>query len=138
LPGLEKNGIAAQKEDFLGSFFGDITLLFMGHGISLSTLQDTRKTQNKVSKQIWEHPTKGKVALAFMSGTTLFFILFGLYYYFAVDQNVLKELSFGMIVLGIGLIGLLKAAIEMFENHRLDKKIQLLKGANLLYHHDLF
>ena len=110
-------------EGFDGAFQSlNTALIFMGLGISLSTLQDTRKTQNKVSKQIWEHPTKGKVALAFMSGTTLFFILFGLYHYFAVDQNVLKELSFGMIVLGIGLIGLLKAAIEMFENHRLDKK----------------
>jgi hypothetical protein len=33
----------------------------------------------------------------------------------------IKELSFGGIFCGIGLIGFSKTAIEVFENHRLDK-----------------
>jgi len=96
-------------------------LIFMGLGISFSTLQDTRKTQNKVSKKIWESPVKGKIFLAFLSLLILFFILIGLYGIYISDSDILQQLSFGTIVVGIGLIGMLKAAIEMFENHRLDK-----------------
>ncbi|MFT4737504.1 MAG: hypothetical protein ACJAZM_003162 [Cyclobacteriaceae bacterium] len=33
----------------------------------------------------------------------------------------LQELSLGLLVIGIGLVGLLQVAIEMVENHRLDK-----------------
>ena len=36
----------------------NLTLIFMGLGISFSSLQDTSKTQNKFSKKIWENPKK--------------------------------------------------------------------------------
>ena len=36
-------------------------------------------------------------------------------------DTILSEISLGLIVLAIGILGVLKAAIEMFENHRLDK-----------------
>lgn len=96
-------------------------LVFVGISFSLSTLQDTTKTQNKLSKNIWEHPVKGKVALTIISFMAVGFIVYGLVGFLSSDTDVHKELSFGLIVLGIGLIGLLKAAIEMFENHRKDK-----------------
>lgn len=38
-------------------------LIFYGISISLSTLQDTQKTQNKMSKRVWEDPNKGKWAI---------------------------------------------------------------------------
>ena len=50
-------------------------------------------------------------------------IILGLYGIFMSSNDVLKQLSFGIIVIGIGLIGMLKVAIELFENHRLDKKL---------------
>ena len=96
-------------------------LIFMGLGISFSTLQDTTKTQNKLSKKIWEHPKKGKIALVIMGLIALYFVLIGLFGIYISNSEVLQQISFGMLVLGIGLIGMLKAAIEMFENHRLDK-----------------
>jgi hypothetical protein len=96
-------------------------LIFMGLGISFSTLQDTTKTQNKLSKKIWEHPKKGKIALVIMGLMALYFVLIGLFGIYISNSEVLQQISFGMLVLGIGLIGMLKAAIEMFENHRLDK-----------------
>lgn len=97
------------------------TLLFFGVSISFSTLQDTTKTQNKVSKKIWESPTKGKIFILILSILTILLITVGIKNYMTTTNNLFKEISFGLIVLGIGLLGLLKTAIEMFENHRLDK-----------------
>lgn len=96
-------------------------LIFSGLGISFSTLQDTTKTQNEVSKKVWEHPTKGKLMLIVMSLSTISFLITGVIAYFKTSDSLLKEVSFGLIVLGIGLIGLLKTAAEMFDNHRMDK-----------------
>jgi hypothetical protein len=96
-------------------------LVFMGLGISFSTLQDTSKTQNKISKKIWESPKKGKIFILLLSLLTLFIIASGIAGYFSISDSKLKELSFGIIVVGIGLIGLLKSAIEMFEYHRKDR-----------------
>jgi len=95
--------------------------VFVGISFSLSTLQDTTKTQNKISKKIWEHPVKGKIALIVISVLTVGFIVIGVVGLLGNKGRVYEEFSFGLIVLGIGLIGLLKAAIEMFENHRKDK-----------------
>jgi len=97
-------------------------LIFMGLGISFSTLQDTTKTQNKLSKKIWENPKKGKKMIAIISGLTLLVLSYGVFGYFITENQKIKELSFGAIVFGIGLIGFLKTAIEVFENHRKDKK----------------
>jgi len=97
-------------------------LVFMGLGISFSTFQDTQKTQNKLSKRVWENSRWGKIALLVMSLTTFWVLAFGMFGYFASENDIIRELAFGVIVLGIGLIGMLKAAIEMFENHRKDKQ----------------
>jgi hypothetical protein len=96
-------------------------LIFMGLGISFSTMQDTTKTQNKISKKIWQDPRKGKLMIWVMAGQTFFFIAIGLFGFYLSQSEVLQELSIGLIILGIGLMSMLKAGIEMFENHRLDK-----------------
>lgn len=98
------------------------TLIFFGLGVSFSTLQDTTKVQNKFSKKIWENSKKGKLALVIAGLMALSFVLMGLFGIYSSKNEVLQQVSFGMLVLGIGLIGMLKASIEMFENHRLDKK----------------
>lgn len=95
--------------------------IFIGLGISFSTLQDTSKTQNKLSRKIWQNPKKGKFALLFLSFLAFFLLIMGLYGVYSSKNEVLEQLSFGIIVLGIGLLGMLKVAIEMFENHRIDK-----------------
>ncbi|PKG43842.1 hypothetical protein [Psychroflexus sp. MES1-P1E] len=97
-------------------------LIFLGLGISMSTLQDTSKTQSKWTKKIWENPKKGKQMIYLMTFTTLLTLCLGMFGYFFSRSDILKEMSFGIIILGIGLIGFLKTAIEVFENHRIDKK----------------
>lgn len=99
----------------------NLGLLFMGLSISFSTLQDTTKTQNSISRKVWQNPKKGKIALAFLGLTASIFFLFGMYGIFSSKSLALQNLSYGLIVMGIGIVGLLKTALEMFENHRLDK-----------------
>lgn len=97
-------------------------LIFAGLGISFSTLQDTTTTQNNFSKKIWENPKKGKITLIFMSVFCFLILFFGMFSMYVTKNEILKELAFGLIVLGIGYIGLLKTAIEVYENHRKDKR----------------
>ena len=58
-----------------------------------------------------------------LTSMALFLLIIGLYGIYNSKSEVLEQMSFGIIVLGIGLIGMLKSAIEMFENHRLDKNL---------------
>ncbi|UII30546.1 hypothetical protein LVD17_19840 [Fulvivirga ulvae] len=98
-------------------------LIFMGLGISLSTLQDTKKVQNKLSKKIWENPKYSRVFLIYLFSLIIIVIAFGLYSLLFTNNKHLQEISSGVVVFGIGLIGLLKTAIEMAENHRKDQTI---------------
>lgn len=95
-------------------------LIFYGVGISFSTLQDTTKTQNDYSKRIWESRRKGKIFLIILAICTLLLLTSGFIGYFAADISSLEELSLGLIVFGVGFIGLLKTAVEMYEHHRKD------------------
>ena len=94
-------------------------LIFSGLAISFSTLQDTTKTQNNFSKKIWENPRKGVLALWAISATTLAFLIVGVYGLYVAKGGIVKEVSFGALMLGLGYVGLLKAAIEMHEHHRI-------------------
>lgn len=96
-------------------------LVFMGLGISFSTLQDTTTTQNDFSKRIWEDPMKGRRFIIASAVATFIFIAIGIIGLFSPLGSIIKQISIGLIALGIGLIGMLKTMIEMFENHRLDK-----------------
>ena len=98
------------------------SLIFMGLAIGFSSLQDTTKTQHKLSKKLWESPKRGKIFLALISFFILLFLVSGLIGYFTSEVNFLKEISIGIMVLGLGMFAILKAGVEMFENHRIDKK----------------
>jgi len=95
-------------------------LVFMGLGISFSTFQDPTKTQNNFSKRIWEDPVKGKRTLFLMAIMASALIIWGLIGFLKTEKGILHEISFGLMVLGIGYLGLLQVAIDMFENHRKD------------------
>jgi len=97
-------------------------LVFMGLAISFSTLQDTSKTQNELSRKIWKSPMKGKIAILIISIMVLGLLVSGLFGFLSTENNALKDFSIGIIILGIGVLGMLKSAIEMFEHHREDDK----------------
>ncbi|WP_253256248.1 hypothetical protein [Formosa algae] len=105
-------------------------LIFMGLGMSFSSLQDTSKTQNTFSEKVWKNPKKGKIMIIILSFMILLFLIFGLTGYYFVNSGVFKELSIGLIITGLGMFGFLKSAIEMFENHRIDKNTDFNNGNN--------
>ena len=104
-------------------------LIFTGLAISFSTLQDTTKTQNNFSKKIWQDPRKGTFALTVIAAMTLLFILLGVYGVYVSKGGIIKEVSFGTLMLGLGYVGLLKSAIEMHEHHRIPEEPVLPVGA---------
>ena len=95
-------------------------LVFAGLAISFSTLQDTTTTQNEFSRKIWQSPRKGMIALWMITLSTAAMLLVGLYGFFA-NTGALQDVATGLMMLGLGYVGLLKSAVEMFENHRSDK-----------------
>lgn len=97
------------------------SLIFFGLAVSFATLQDTQKTSLKFEKKIWRNPKKGKLFIIGIAFLVFSLLLFGFFGYFLASNQAIKEVSFGIIVLGIGFIGFLKTGIEVFENHREDK-----------------
>ena len=93
-------------------------LVFAGLGFAFSTLQDSRKTQNNFSKKVWENPKYGKALLAIIALQALLMMIVGILGLFAAKETVIKDLCFGLVVFSVGLIGVLKSAVEMFENHQ--------------------
>jgi hypothetical protein len=98
-------------------------LLYAGVGIGMSSLQDPTKTQNKVSRKTWEDPRKGLLVLWLLASQALLSIVLGLLGTALADSTALSQLSLGMVAFGLGMVGLLKTAIEMREHHRLDKQV---------------
>jgi len=97
-------------------------LLYMGIGIGLSSLQDPTRTQNEISRKVWQDPRKGMVMLWMLALYAFGMIAIGLLGSYLSRTSAINQLSLGLFSLGLGMIGLLKTAIEMFEHHRLDKK----------------
>ena len=89
----------------------------MGLGISFSTLQDVTKTQNKLSKIVYQNPKYAKLFIVYVFLLTLFCLLFGLYGFLFSSNHKINQISIGFVVLGIGILGMLKTAIEMAEYH---------------------
>jgi len=96
-------------------------LLYMGIGIGLSSLQDPTRTQNEVSRKVWQDPRKGFLFLMLIAGQALVMMVAGLVGSYFAGDSALNQLSLGLFSLGLGMLGLLKTAIDMHEHHRLDK-----------------
>ncbi len=97
-------------------------LLYAGVGIGLSSMQDPRRTQNAVSLRTWRDPAKGRIALWVIALEAFVPIVVGLVGAAQADDGVLRQLSLGLVAFGLGMLGLLKTAIEMREYHRLDRQ----------------
>ncbi len=97
-------------------------LLYLGVGVGLSSLQDPGKTQNEMSRRVWEDPRKGYLMLWVLALSALLPIVLGLLGTALASSTALSQLSWGFVAYGLGMLGLLKTAIEMRERHRLDKR----------------
>lgn len=97
------------------------SLIFFGIAISFATLQDTKKTSLSFEKKIWGNPKKGKRFIFYIAFLVFSLLTFGIFGYFIASNTIIREISIGIIVLGIGFISFLKTGIEVFENHREDR-----------------
>ncbi|MCU0383459.1 MAG: hypothetical protein MUF68_05265 [Cyclobacteriaceae bacterium] len=92
----------------------NIGLVFMGLGITFSTLQDTKKTQNKLSEKIWKSKKYSKWLITYF--LVLIFILLGLAMFWLFSEDTgLQGLSWGVLSVAMGLMGIVKAGLEMAE-----------------------
>jgi hypothetical protein len=107
----------------LAGIFDDANyaLLYMGIGIGLSSLQDPKRTQNEVSRKVWQDPRKGFLFLCLIAGQAFLMMVAGLVGSYVAGDSALNQLSLGLFSLGLGMLGMLKTAIDMYEHHRLDK-----------------
>lgn len=96
----------------------NMALVFYGLSLSMATLQDTTKSQNKMSQRIWENPRKSKLLLLYIAGMAGIFLLVGVTGAVQGQFRIWNELSFGLISLGVGFLGILKSGMEMAENHQ--------------------
>ncbi len=97
-------------------------LIFLGLALSFASLQDPAKTSLRYEKKVWRNPKKAKIIFIFTIFTMLIFFISGALG-FIVKENVIKEFSYGSIILAIGLLGYLKLQIDIFENHKeIDEK----------------
>ncbi len=108
------NGFSSIWTDF------NLVLIYAGLGITLSTLQDTSKVQNTLSKKVWANKKLSKFFLIFLTFFTFTIIGLGLYGMLSAHQGPFKNMSIGTLIFGIGMIGFLKIGIEMAENHGQD------------------
>ena len=95
----------------------NVGLMLLGLGTGLASLQDTTKVQNELSRRVWNHPRWARWTLAAISTTVLFFLVAGALLWSCAGGAQVGDLAVGMMVFGIGLLGFLKAAIEMAEHH---------------------
>jgi hypothetical protein len=89
-----------------------------GLGVSFSTLQDTTKTQNSISKRVFENPKYAQRFIVTVALMVAFFVGIGLFGTLISNNPILNELAIGCLGLGIGMLGMLKSIIEMAEYHR--------------------
>ena len=77
------------------SFWTDLNtaLIFMGLAVSFSTLQDTTKVQNKISKRVWENPKYAKAFLIYLSIMIVLIMGFGFFGYFVSKDPNIQEIS---------------------------------------------
>lgn len=103
-------------------------LLYAGIGIGLSSLQDPTKTQNELSRRVWQDARKGRWMLILLAIYALGAMLIGLIGAYRAEDTIVNQLSLGLVAFGLGMVGLLKTAIEMREHHRLDKQPAQTQG----------
>ena len=100
----------------------NLVLLYAGVAIGLSSLQDPTKTQNKASLRVWQDPAKGRLLLWVLAVYSFIAIVLGLVGASLAKDTAISQLALGLVAFGLGMIGLLKTAIEMREHHRLDRQ----------------
>jgi len=101
----------------------NLGLLFLGIGLSFSSLADTTK-RTKLGNLVFKKPKTAKIWIIYISILILSIFSLGIFTMFFTDKPELKEVSVGLLVLGIGTIGLLRMNLETIKAYQSDWKEQ--------------
>jgi len=97
----------------------NIGLIFMGIALSFSSLANKRK-KSKIGEKVFGSERNTKIWLIYL--IVLFFALLGLGLYSMLKANneALQNMATGLIVLGIGVIGLLKSSMDIAHYYQVE------------------
>ncbi|GAA4277837.1 hypothetical protein [Aquimarina mytili] len=111
--------IIFESEDFASDYnFG---LLFLGIGLSFTSLADIKK-RTKLGDRIFGKPKNAKRWIIYLSILIVIIFTLGIFTMFFTKHQELKDISVGLLVLGIGIIGLLRMNLEIIKTYQEDWK----------------
>ena len=99
----------------------NLALIFMGLAISFTTLADPKRANKKIIK-LYKNPKFMRGFMVYLMILITFLLGFGFYAMLWSDKVPLQQLSTGIIVLGIGVIGLLKMSVELTQMYATEVK----------------
>lgn len=104
-----------EKAEIIANY--NLVLLFFGIAFSFTSLADISK-RTKLGDKVFGKPKNAKRWLIYIC--SLIFITFALAIYtmFFPADEMLKELSIGLFVFGIGIIGLLRMNLEVIKTYQ--------------------
>ncbi len=105
----------------------NLGLLFFGLAISFGSLQDITRPHYSMAKRIFETPAKAKALILLLVVEIVFFIAMGLFGLLGSHVEELREVSFGLIIFGLGMLGMLKTALESADYHQRTRKDEPLQ-----------
>lgn len=86
-------------------------LILMGLALSLDSFKDYSKL-NWFDKKVYHRPGRAKWFYLLFGSFILVVMALGAYGYFHAEGGLIKEISFGLISLSIGCMGMLKSAMN--------------------------
>jgi hypothetical protein len=108
----------------------NLGLLFLGLGISFGSLQDVTRPHYSLAKRVFESPSKAKAFVLLLAAEIILFIAMGLFALLGSKSPELREVAFGLIIFGLGMLGMLKTALESAEHHQRVKNTADATGEN--------
>ncbi|SMG47108.1 hypothetical protein SAMN05661096_03351 [Marivirga sericea] len=105
--------IFSDGKDLLESY--NYALIFLGLGMGFDSLKNYGKL-TWLDKKVYHKPKVAKYYFSVLGLLILSLVVFGAIGYFSTAQSALKELSIGLIIIGIGTIALLKAGMQATKN----------------------
>jgi len=91
------------------------SMVFFGIALSFAGLADIKRIGG-MSKKILSNPRNGKLFIIYLSFLSLLIIGIGIYGSIQESNLDLKRKSTGLMILGIGIISLLKMSIELYKS----------------------
>ena len=92
-------------------------LLFIGIALSFASLVDTNK-RTKIGDYVYGHPRRAKIWIGYLCILILILFGIGIYGQFFSEKPALKNLASGFLVLGIGVLGMLRMTLEIIKTYR--------------------